>query len=793
MVRPHPGPRLRHLILLASVFALLTQPAAAGSVTLAWDPNTESDLAGYVVSWGTKPGVYTSSRDVGNATGASVPDLSAGQRFYFAVQAYNTSGLTSPYSAEVSALIPDGNNNVPAVSSVTPATGPEAGGTAVTITGQGFLPNATVAFGSSIATSVTVLNAVTITAVTPAHAPGLVDVVVQVPGRPAATLPQGFTYTPPGLSITSLSPRWGPVTGGTVVAITGSEFEQGAQVTFDGQVASDVQVIDAATIVAVAPPHARAAVDVVVRNADGRWAVVTKGFTYLDDDPTADTDADGLPDLWERTYGLDPGDATGVNGAAGDADADGTSNLDEWRLATHPRGLFKRYFAEGISSAFFTTTFALMNPAEEAAVTVLSFAKSNGTRATLPLTVAAHSRSTIDAHDLPQVEGLAFSTTIESDRPLVADRTLLWDPEGYGGHAETAMVAPATEWYLAEGATHSGFDLFYLIQNPGDVEAQVEIRYLLPQGAPIVRTYGVAAHSRFNIWVDLEDQALADTDVSAVVTATNGVPVIVERSMYLNAGDRPFGAGHNSAGIRAPATKWFLAEGATGAFFDMFVLIANPNPAPADVTATFLLPSGETLTQTYQVAGNSRFNVWVDHAHPRLADTAVSTTIESTNGVPLIVERTMWWPGGGDAAGWTEAHNAPGTTETSPRWAMANGEVGGVRNTATYVLLANTAASPATVRVTLVFEDATTIAREFPVAGSSRFNVDVGYEFPAARGKRFGAVVEGLGTAPPPLVVECAMYWDAGGVTWAAGTDAVATPLGAASPASGPQSPTPQP
>ena len=67
---------------------------------------------------------------------------------------------------------------------------------------------------------------------------------------------------------------------------------------------------------------------------------------------------------------------------------------------------------------------------------------------------------------------------------------------------------------------------------------------------------------------------LASTDVSAVITAS--APIIVERAMYLNQPGQPFAAGHESAGVTAPATSWFLAEGATGPFFDLFVLIANP-------------------------------------------------------------------------------------------------------------------------------------------------------------------------------------------------------------------------
>ena len=43
---------------------------------------------------------------------------------------------------------------------------------------------------------------------------------------------------------------------------------------------------------------------------------------------------------------------------------------------------------------------------------------------------------------------------------------------------------------------------------------------------------------------------------------------------------------------------------------------------------------------------------------------------------------------------------------------------------------------------------------------------------------RFGILVESIDTAPlAQLVVERAMYWNAGGVTWAAGTNLLATPL----------------
>ena len=132
----------------------------------------------------------------------------------------------------------------------------------------------------------------------------------------------------------------------------------------------------------------------------------------------------------------------------------------------------------------------------------------------------------------------------------------------------------------------------------------MEVRFLLPSGAPVVKTYTVPAGSRFNVWVNTIPE-LASTDCSAVITATNGVPIIVERAMYLDGADGlAFGAGHESAGVTAPAMAWFLAEGATGPYFDLFVLVANPGTTAAEVEATYLLPDGTTVVKPYTVAAD---------------------------------------------------------------------------------------------------------------------------------------------------------------------------------------------
>lgn len=82
----------------------------------------------------------------------------------------------------------------PAVSGISPTWGPTGGGSVVTITGSCFAGGATVAFGGSPATGVTVIGSTTITATAPAHAEGSVSVVVTNPDARSATVPDGFRY-----------------------------------------------------------------------------------------------------------------------------------------------------------------------------------------------------------------------------------------------------------------------------------------------------------------------------------------------------------------------------------------------------------------------------------------------------------------------------------------------------------------------------------------------------------------------------------------------------------------------
>jgi hypothetical protein len=78
-----------------------TVSARAATVTLAWDPNTDGDAVGYLVSYGTSSQHYERAIDVGSRTLCQLADLDPEQIYYFAVQAYDSAGRVSAFSAEV--------------------------------------------------------------------------------------------------------------------------------------------------------------------------------------------------------------------------------------------------------------------------------------------------------------------------------------------------------------------------------------------------------------------------------------------------------------------------------------------------------------------------------------------------------------------------------------------------------------------------------------------------------------------------------------------------------------------
>ena len=155
----------------------------------------------------------------------------------------------------------------PTVTSISPTSGPQTGGTLVTITGASFTAATSVDFGTTPATSFTVVSPTTITADDPAGT-GVVNVTVTTPGGTSATSPADqFTYVA-APTVTSIRPTSGPLTGGTTVTITGTILTGATAVDFGITPATSFTVLSATTITAD-DPAGSGVVNVTVTTAGG--------------------------------------------------------------------------------------------------------------------------------------------------------------------------------------------------------------------------------------------------------------------------------------------------------------------------------------------------------------------------------------------------------------------------------------------------------------------------------------------------------------------------------------------
>jgi subtilisin family serine protease len=299
---------------------------------------------------------------------------------------------------------------------------------------------------------------------------------------------------------------------------------------------------------------------------------------------------------------------------------------------------------------------------------------------------------------------------------------------------------PAQDWYLAEGTTAYGFDTYILVQNPNAAQASVQLTFMKPGGSTQMQSYVMSANSRLTVLVN----AIVDnSDVSTYVHADQAV--VAERAMYWGGGT----GGHAAVGANSPDPDWYLAEGTTAYGFEEYVLVQNPNAAPAAVHATFMKPGGSTLQYDFSMAAYSRLTLPVNEL---VVSSDVSTHIHAD--VPVVAERAMYWNAkdGG--------HATLGVTEGCATWYLAEGSTAwGFEE---YVLVQNPNTATATLNFTFMKPGGSVVKAVFTVEPLSRFTLNVAAVVP---GKDVSTFVR----SDQPVIAERAMYWPRGSRSRAGG------------------------
>ena len=293
------------------------------------------------------------------------------------------------------------------------------------------------------------------------------------------------------------------------------------------------------------------------------------------------------------------------------------------------------YLPEGSSDWGFECWLLIQNPnSRDADCTVTYMIEGEGPLA-FKKKVPANSRASFNMAD--DIGSKDASIKVVSDEPVIPERAM-YRNNRRSGHASIGTTTPSTDYYLAEGTTGYGFTTYLLVQNPNDEPADVILTYMTVDGPVSQEPFTMESNSRKTVRVN--DQ-LPGKDFSTRVTADK--PVIAERAMYWGEGTPMGEACHDSIGMDAPHTTFYLPDGETTNGHETWTLVANPYNSDVDVEITYMTPTGAgNVTKSETIPANSRrtYNM-VEHGgiDGRAAITVTSKTADRK----VIVERAMYW------------------------------------------------------------------------------------------------------------------------------------------------------
>jgi hypothetical protein len=253
----------------------ITSPASGANyapgavVNASWECLTGPTVNG-VPQIGTCKGTKASGEAIDTSKGVHTFTISARTR---------VEGEEEPISSTITYTALE----APTVTKVKPASGPNGGGTLVTITGTNFEDVTAVHFGALHAQKFKVNSATSLTAVSPAGSVGAVDITVTTGGGTSALSKADlFKFAP---TVNGVSPNEGPAAGGTKVTISGTGFATAPGATvirFATTKATAVSCSSSTSCEATAPAHAAGTVDVkvTVNKVTSAKSAPADQFTY---------------------------------------------------------------------------------------------------------------------------------------------------------------------------------------------------------------------------------------------------------------------------------------------------------------------------------------------------------------------------------------------------------------------------------------------------------------------------------------------------------------------------------
>ncbi len=233
------------------------------------------------------------------------------------------------------------------------------------------------------------------------------------------------------------------------------------------------------------------------------------------------------------------------------------------------------------------------------------------------------------------------SQRVEAEFELGAAAPGFWDVVVTNPSASTARMngafriyQEASRLYFAEGYTGSGFQEYLCLGNPGVNVVHTTINYLYNDGTQGGAGLTLGGNSRTT--VDVNNSAGAGHEVSMMVRSD--APLMAERPMYFDYAGI-WNGGHDAAGVAAPQTDWYFAEGCTRADFDEWVCVMNPGDAPSNLDFHFQTSQGLVDRLGASVGAHARATFKVND----LLGPGYETSLWLHASLPVVAERPMYF------------------------------------------------------------------------------------------------------------------------------------------------------
>ncbi len=412
-------------------------------------------------------------------------------------------------AGEFSYHSPKAHMAAPVVSGVSPASGPAAGGTSVTITGTGLADATMVSFGGAAGT-VSADSGTQITVTSPPGS-GTVDVAVTTPG---GTSTAGmFTYSSstapsPRPAVTGISPSSGPTGGGTSVTITGSGLSGATSVSFGGT--AGTITADSGTRITVKSPPGKGTVTVTVTTPGGTATAGKFSYVASSPPPPAQPAVTGISPASGTTAGgtsvtitgKNLSGATGVSfgGTAGTITADSSTQV----TATSPAGSGTVNITVttkgGTSATSSADRFTYVTPAP--AVTGVSPASGPA---------AGGTAVTITGTNLSGATGVSFGGTAGTITADSSTQVTATSPAGSGTVNITVTTPGGTS------ATTSADQFTYVVPAPTVTEVSPNAT---ESGEIEVTIYGTNLSGATSVYFGSVEEATFTVDSSTEITVT---------------------------------------------------------------------------------------------------------------------------------------------------------------------------------------------------------------------------------------------------------------------------------